>query len=345
MRIITPISIVLIAMSCHIQAQAAKMTLYIKEVKTPCTTVIETECLQVKYKKNQEWQTFSAPISGFNFEKGFEYEIIVDKKKINKAAADQNNFSYTFVKMVKKTPKQLPPAANFAQVKASNWYLIGMNEKDVASEKLTLKFDADHPRINLFGGCNNYFGNYTVTDQTISFGPMMGTMMACQDKMNIENAYVGMFDKKHLTYVLEDNYMHLYNGEKHVLTYVNKEQNEVLDFLSKYDWKLIQYNGKLMKMRDINAYISFDNIEGRAYGSDGCNNFGGKVTIDKNKISFGNMMSTMKACTNTDLIEIGTDFGKMFSNKALTYDIADQVLNIYSDNKIIMMFGRTDKKK
>lgn len=345
MRIVTTLSTALFVIGCGLQANAAKITMYIKEVKTTCQTVVVTECLQVKFNKKQNWQNFPEEIKGFEFEKGFEYEIVVDKKKVSKPAADQNAYTYTFVKLVKKTPKQLPPAADFAQVKSSNWYAIGMNDKDIAGEKLTLKFDETEPRIHLFAGCNNYFGNYTIHDNTISFGPMMGTMMACQDKMNMESTYVSLFNNKHLTYQLQGNYMYLYNGDKHVLSFVNKEQNEILDFLSKYDWKLIQFNGKPMTIKDAKPFISFDNIEGRAYGSDGCNNFGGKVTIDKNTISFGDMMSTMKACSNTEITEMGRAFGTMFSNKKLTYDIADQVLNIYSDNKIIMMFARTEKKK
>ena len=326
------------------QANAAKITMYVKELKAPCTTVVATECLQVKFNKKQDWQNFSTEIKGFQYEKGFEYELVVDKKKVHKPAADQSAFTYSFVKLVKKTPKQLPPAADFAQVKASNWYAIGMNEKDIAKEKLTLKFDEQEPRVHLFAGCNNYFGNYTVHDNTISFGPMMGTMMACQDKMNIESTYVGIFNNKHLTYQLKDNYMHLYNKEKHVLTFVNKEKNDILDYLSKYEWKLMKYGNTLVTNQKVSAFIRFDNIEGKAYGVDGCNGYGGKVTVDKNTISFGNMMSTMKACSNTEITEIGRAFGKMFADKKLTYDIADQVLNIYSGNQIIMMFNRTEIK-
>ena len=43
---------------------------------------------------------------------------------------------------------------------------------------------ADDGRVTGFGGCNGFGGEATVTDETIDFGPLIGTMMACSPEIN-----------------------------------------------------------------------------------------------------------------------------------------------------------------
>ena len=46
-----------------------------------------------------------------------------------------------------------------------------------------------------FSGCNSMGGPYTVAGDSLGFGPMVMTMMACQDGMEVERAYAEALEK------------------------------------------------------------------------------------------------------------------------------------------------------
>lgn len=69
--------------------------------------------------------------------------------------------------------------------------------------------------------------------------------------------------------------------------------------------------------------------------SDGCNTLNGGVTISGNEITFGNMMSTMKACQNVE----DSNFSSKLNGK-LKYSISDNKLLLIQGDIVIMTFVR-----
>ena len=69
--------------------------------------------------------------------------------------------------------------------------------------------------------------------------------------------------------------------------------------------------------------------------SDGCNTLNGGVTIEGNQITFGNMMSTMKACNGVQ----DANFSKKLQG-ILKYDIQDNTLTLIQGDIAIMRFKR-----
>ena len=64
------------------------------------------------------------------------------------------------------------------------------------------------------------------------------------------------------------------------------------------EWKLISHgsgSNQIPAVADVGASIEFDS-EGRMSGNVGCNNFGGKYTVDGDTIKFGAIMSTEMFC-------------------------------------------------
>ena len=45
------------------------------------------------------------------------------------------------------------------------------------------------------GGCNRYFGKYTLEGETIGFGPLASTLMYCEETMAVENAFFKALDR------------------------------------------------------------------------------------------------------------------------------------------------------
>lgn len=113
------------------------------------------------------------------------------------------------------------------------------------------------------------------------------------------------------------------------------------DFITRYKWNLIQINGKTQSSPK--AYLIFEKGNTRVSGFSGCNRIFGSFEITANTITFKNLASTMMACENN---ELESAFMAIINNKSLKYDIADQTLNFYSGNKLVLMFGLAplDKK-
>jgi heat shock protein HslJ len=69
-------------------------------------------------------------------------------------------------------------------------------------------------------------------------------------------------------------------------------------------WIIEVFNSPQRAVDFKNCYFTIDEKTISFYGSDGCNTFGGKVNIDGNKISFSEIMSTLKACENMQQSEV-----------------------------------------
>ncbi|MFN4081307.1 MAG: DUF4377 domain-containing protein, partial [Saprospiraceae bacterium] len=79
----------------------------------PCSAgAAKLECMQVKWSKDQaDWENFYGQIEGFEFEKGYEYELLVREKKIANPPADAPGIKYALVKTVSKTKAETPMTA------------------------------------------------------------------------------------------------------------------------------------------------------------------------------------------------------------------------------------------
>ena len=111
-------------------------------------------------------------------------------------------------------------------------------------------------------------------------------------------------------------------------------------YIEKYQWNLIQINGKTVDKSGAN--IRFDAKNSRISGSNGCNRYFGTYSASGNKLSLNAAGSTKMACPPEESA-LEQDFTEILQQRDFTFDVADQTLNIYRDGKIILMFGRADK--
>lgn len=91
-------------------------------------------------------------------------------------------------------PGVTPEATNDPGVLAGSWILVSYGTPDNPQTPLetipvTLNFTADG--VNGTAGCNQYSGPFEFSDNTITFGDLITTRMACpEDVMGQENAYL-----------------------------------------------------------------------------------------------------------------------------------------------------------
>ena len=56
--------------------------------------------------------------------------------------------------------------------------------------RATLRFEADTARVGGFAGCNQFGGPYAIDGDSLRFGPLVSTMMACTEGMQLESEYL-----------------------------------------------------------------------------------------------------------------------------------------------------------
>jgi heat shock protein HslJ len=75
----------------------------------------------------------------------------------------------------------------------TNWALTKLGDAPVAlaagQREPFLQLQASDGRVSGFAGCNMFAGPYQLSGESLSFGPLAMTRMACAPGMNIEGAY------------------------------------------------------------------------------------------------------------------------------------------------------------
>lgn len=149
--------------------------------------------------------------------------------------------------------------------------------------------------------------------------------------------YVLLVDRTKRTNVPADASAYEYKLKKVVKKVKMKVKTTTAwDFVLKHKWKLIQMNG--VTQEDSPVYMTFDGEKKRVGGKSGCNMFFGGYNKSDDKLGFKQMAGTMMACS-PELNRLEHEFLTTIGDKTFKYDVADQTLNLYQDNKLVLMFG------
>ncbi len=78
-----------------------------------------------------------------------------------------------------------------ASVSGVDWELMELDGKTASTgaggRRATLRFDVDTARVGGFSGCNRFGGTYTINGDSLRFGPLATTRMACAAGMDLES--------------------------------------------------------------------------------------------------------------------------------------------------------------
>ena len=80
-------------------------TLIIASKKADCVGLVPQKCLLAKEKTSENWEYFYDGISGFIYEEGFEYKILVSEKEIENPPQDASSLKTTLIKIISKIEK------------------------------------------------------------------------------------------------------------------------------------------------------------------------------------------------------------------------------------------------
>ncbi|KFF15034.1 META domain-containing protein [Flavobacterium hydatis] len=314
------------------------LKMFVKENKVPCVGVGPMECLQVKYENSKDWQFFYDHIEGFNFEKGNRYEIVVIKtKREGIIPADASSHLYKLKSIISKTP--VTAAKGIYDTKMT---LTRLNGKNITTGSVFMIINPETGTISGKSGCNRFSVNYTklASKNQIQVGSSIGTLMACDEaNMKLEQEFTKAIQDKKFKIAQKNNKVQFKNSKnKIVMEFTIPTQNDIWSFIAKNDWKLIMLENVGQDYGK--AYIKFDPATKKVSGNSGCNNFFGTYTLKGNdQIQFSNLGSTRMACIDPEASKTEQKILSLLDNKEIRFDVAEQTLNFYLGDKLIMMFG------
>jgi heat shock protein HslJ len=184
-------------------------------------------------------------------------------------------------------------------LQAETWVLDGTaSTPPIEAGTATLRFEAD--RVHGSSPCNTYMGTFELDGDSISFGPLASTMMACQDDlMTAERVYLTSLAAVD-TVTLEDGTVTLF-GDGVSLVFDAVDLDEVLVGT----WSIVSVatgDAITTVLVDTEPTITFDE-DGNVLVTTGCNSGGTTWERDGNALSFGNDVDTTAMGCEGDLAD------------------------------------------
>ena len=160
-------------------------TIYVADHLADCVGVAPQKCMLIKENLQDDWQYFYDNIQGFNFEKGYNYQLKVKIETVKNPPADASSIKYTLIEVLAKEKS----ISNKPVSIDNQWKVIAMKDIDVLDKNPMITFDSQEKRISGFTGCNNFFGDFDPDSNKLSLSKMGMTRKMCPD-MKLENTFI-----------------------------------------------------------------------------------------------------------------------------------------------------------
>ena len=166
-----------------LEKEALKIrTLYIGAEQVDCVGVAPQKCLLVKEGIDDEYTYFYDSIEGFEWQSGYEYELIVAITEVENPPADGSSYSYQLVEVV----NQIAVSPEIVDLDGTGWKLRAFSLGDVwrealESREVTLNFA--NGRISGSAGCNTFIGSYTQNGDQLVISNTGSSLIACEDEL------------------------------------------------------------------------------------------------------------------------------------------------------------------
>ena len=318
------------------------ITMYIGPELVDCVGVAPQTCMQVKMSPDASYTLFYDKINRFDYEPGYEYELLVLVEPVPNPAADASSLSYTLVEEVSKTPVDVGATTDIEtvespQLEGTTWSLISYvtpnNETlDILPDsRITAEFLEG--QLSGTAGCNSYFGPYEVDGNSLTIGPTGSTMMFCEPEeiMFQETAYLAVLNSI-ASYEIVDNQLHLINeAGSTILIFAGEEPISLIGT----NWEVVSYNngqgGVVSILPDTRVTALFGD-DGVLSGSGGCNNYSAGFEADGQTMVIGPAVSTEMFCVEPEgVMEQETLYLAALQN-ASTFQINNDVLELRDAN-------------
>lgn len=105
-KIILVFFLLSIIVSCEQNNENLKQrTIIVASKKIDCQGFVAQKCLLIRDLDKQNWEYLYDSIIDFNYEEGFEYEILISEMEIDNPPQDASSIEYTLIEMISKVEK------------------------------------------------------------------------------------------------------------------------------------------------------------------------------------------------------------------------------------------------
>jgi heat shock protein HslJ/uncharacterized protein YraI len=194
-------------------------------------------------------------------------------------------------------PTQAPvaevPIVSEPVLPGTAWIMVSLNgHLPVTETPVTLQFGADGSASGS-DGCNRYTTNFIENEDMLTFGPIAGTMMACEEPAMTQAAEYQTALGSVTNFTSSSRQLILFAGDEIVLTYIADAQS-----LAGSMWTVTSFNnGREAVVGLLEGTEITLNFEADAFsGSAGCNNYFGGYSVEGDSIKVEPPGSTRKFC-------------------------------------------------
>ena len=306
-------------------------TVYIGPQRVECVGEGAQLCYQYKENPAGDWLLYYSEIDGFDdYEEGFNYELLVAETNVENPPAGGSSTRLTLVEVVEKS--KIPQS-----LIGTIWSAKTIDGQPILEDSEVLLGISDE-RVGGFGGCNSYFGPYSVDGDQVSVGPLTSTRVACDETlMTQETNYLAAFESTASAQITDDELQLANDSGEIMLTF------EIVPPapLQGTQWELTTYNNGQKTMVSVlpgtRITALFD--KGQVSGSAGCNNYNGPYVIDGNNISIGPLASTVMMCADPEgIMEQEVQYLSALGSVAKSQVIADRLELISESGELAAMF-------
>ena len=95
---------------------------------------------------------------------------------------------------------------------SGTYYITQLEATDVSAYNISITFDATSNKVNGFAGCNSFLGNYTIKNNTITFGNIASTRKLCHgEASNTESLFLKSLNSVNLVTAIDTSISFLEN--------------------------------------------------------------------------------------------------------------------------------------
>lgn len=226
----------------------------------------------------------------------------------------------------------------------SSWQLREIVDEDgelgepVVGSHATLAFEGEEAGGN--ASCNRYFGPFRLDGDSISFGPLATTLMACaQPLMTQEQAFTAALQTVD-AWAIDGERLELSAAGKTLLAFDVISQD-----LAGSSWTLVAYNNGQGGFTSVilDTEVTADFEEDTVSGSAGCNSYnGGYTTTDDGDIEFTEPATTKRACLDPEgVMDQETRYLEALG-LAATFTIEGANLEMFAEDGLrLLQYSRT----
>ncbi|MGW8282585.1 MAG: META domain-containing protein [Gemmatimonadota bacterium] len=345
-------------------------TMYVAHHLVDCVGVGPMKCMLIRETPDAEWTMFYSQIEGFEYEPGFEYELVVRTEEIPDPPADASSIRYILEEVVSTTPMSGEEGAG-ADLVAGEWRLVSFSDEVLSASGIdpapglellasrgrgvTIAFLPDE-QVGGYSGCNQYKGSYTMQGgHSLSFGPLGGTRQACPPPlMELESLTLSTLQNVQGVYVRDGRTLELYGADEALLATFERPDGAAGPHVG--DWKLSEITPsalseasdevleamKSLSMDDQTTVTMKLGEDGRVSGFSGCNQYtGGYETDGRSSFEFGKIAVTMRACVGPGMAIESAYLEAMNSVVGMKAARSELAL-LGADGSILLLFSRSD---